>query len=313
MSQVTNFLAPALAPKFLVLYLFVLSAVAIHVRGRVRHRFFRQLTDHSTLLAPVNCLLYLFSAVPNKPRVPIERFPELKLLTDNWQTFREEGMALYRAGHVKASKEHDDLGFNSFFRRGWKRFYLSWYGEPHPSAQALCPKSVAILRQAPTVKAAMFALLPDGGKLMAHRDPYAGSLRFHLGLVTPNNEKCRIYIDGEPYSWRDGEAIVFDETYIHSAINESGVDRLILFADVERPMAVAPARWLNRFFAHTVMRATETRNEAGERVGVLNKMFGFVYRGRVKMKALKKANRRLYYAIKYAALGGLLAAFVVWA
>ncbi len=31
------------------------------------------------------------------------------------------------------------------------------------------------------------------------------------------------------------------------------------------------------------------------------------------MKALKKANRRLDYAIKYATLGGLLAAFVVWA
>jgi beta-hydroxylase len=313
MSQVTNFLAPALAPKFLVLYAFVLSAIAIHFRGRVRHRFLRQLTDHSTLLAPVNSLLYLFSAVPNKPRVPVERFPELKLLTDNWQTFREEGMALYRAGHVKASKEYDDLGFNSFFRRGWKRFYLSWYGQPHPSAVQFCPRSVEILRRAPTVKAAMFALLPDGGKLMAHRDPYAGSLRFHLGLVTPNSEKCRIYIDGEPYSWRDGEAIVFDETYIHSAINESGMDRLILFADVERPMAFAPARWLNRFFARTVMRATETKNEEGERVGALNKAFAFVYRGRVRMKALKKSNRKLYYAIKYVTLGGLLAAFVVWA
>ena len=31
------------------------------------------------------------------------------------------------------------------------------------------------------------------------------------------------------------------------------------------------------------------------------------------MKALKKSNRKLYYAIKYATLGGLLTAFVVWA
>lgn len=313
MTQVEEILAPALAPKFLVLYGFVLSAVAIHLRGRVRHRFFRQLTDHSTLLAPINCLLYLFSAVGNKPRVPVEKFPELKLIRENWQTFRDEGMALYRAGHVKASKEYDDLGFNSFFRRGWKRFYLSWYGDPHPSAAKLCPKSVAILRQVPQIKAAMFALLPDGGKLLAHRDPYAGSLRFHMGLATPNSDKCRIYIDGEPYSWRDGEAIVFDETYIHSAINESGMDRLILFADVERPMTFAPARWLNRFFARIVMRASTTKNEEGEKVGALNKAFGFVYRGRVKMKALKKQNRKLYYAIKYVTLGGLLAAFVVWA
>jgi beta-hydroxylase len=131
--------------------------------------------------------------------------------------------------------------------------------------------------------------------------------------VTPNNDKCRIYIDGEPYFWRDGEAIVFDETYIHSAINESGMDRLILFADVERPMTFAPARWLNRFFARILMRASATKNEEGERVGVINKVFSFVYRGRVKMKALKKSNRKLYYAIKWVTLGGLLTAFVVWA
>jgi beta-hydroxylase len=306
-------LATALAPKFLVLYAFVLSAVAIHYRGRVRHRFFRQLTDHSTLLAPINCLLYLFSAVPNKPRVDPARLPELEALGDNWEIFREEGMKLYHAGHVKASKEYDDLGFNSFFRRGWKRFYLKWYGEPHPSALQLCPRSTEILAKIPTIKGAMFAMLPAGGQLVAHRDPYAGSLRYHLGLVTPNSDKCRIYIDGEPYFWRDGEAIVFDETYIHRAINESDTDRLILFADVERPMWFAPARWLNRFLAGTMMRATRTKNEAGERVGVLNKIFGVVYRGRVAMKALKKANRRLYYAVKFVSLGGLLAAFIVWA
>ena len=30
------------------------------------------------------------------------------------------------------------------------------------------------------------------------------------------------------------------------------------------------------------------------------------------VKALKKANRNLYYAVKYVTLGGLLTAFVVW-
>ncbi len=302
-----------LAPKFIVLYVFFASMMYVHLRGRVRHRFYRQLTDHSTFMAPYNALMYMFSAVPNKPYVDVNQFPELKPLTENWKTIREEALKLFDEGHIRAAAGYTDLGFNSFFRRGWKRFYLAWYGEPHPSAQALCPKSVAILRQVRSVKAAMFALLPDGSKLLAHRDPYAGSLRYHLGLVTPNNDKCRIYIDGEPYFWRDGEAIVFDETFIHSAVNESGMDRLILFADIERPMIFAPARWLNRFFARVLMRASATKNEEGETVGAINKVFRFVYRGRLKMKALKKANRDLYYAIKYVTLGGLLAAFVLWA
>ena len=51
-------------PRFVVLLAFVSSTVYIHYRGRVRHRFSRQLIDHSTLMAPYNALMYLFSAVP---------------------------------------------------------------------------------------------------------------------------------------------------------------------------------------------------------------------------------------------------------
>jgi len=312
-TELTSLLATAMAPKFLVLYVLVASATAVHFRGRERLSFEREITNHATLLAPINCVLYLFSAVPNKPRIDLAHFPELKLLADNWQVFRDEGQVLYRAGHVKASKEYDDIGFNSLFRRGWKRFYLKWYGQPHPSALALCPKSVALLQRVPSVKAAMFTLLPDGAKLHRHRDPHAVSLRYHLGLVTPNNDKCRIYFDGEPYSWHDGEAVLFDATYIHHAVNESGIDRLILIADIERPMICAPARWFNRFLARVVMRAAVTKNEAGERVGALNRVFGVVHGSQLKMKTLKKTNPKAYYAVKYAAVGGALAAYLLWA
>ena len=41
----------------------------VHFRGRVRHKFHRQLTDHSTIIAPYNAIMYVFSAVPNRPFV----------------------------------------------------------------------------------------------------------------------------------------------------------------------------------------------------------------------------------------------------
>ena len=34
--------------------------------------------------------MYAGSAVPNKPVVPVDRFPELAKLSDNWQTIRDE-------------------------------------------------------------------------------------------------------------------------------------------------------------------------------------------------------------------------------
>jgi len=84
-------------------------------------------------------------------------------------------------------------------------------------------------------------------RLPTHRDPFAGSLRFHLGLRTPNSEKCRITVDGQTYWWKDGEGVLFDETFLHRAENETDEDRLILFCDVERPLRTRAARAFNHF------------------------------------------------------------------
>jgi beta-hydroxylase len=299
-------IAQVLAPKFLVLYGFLLSAVFVHLRGKVRHRFSRQLTDHSTLLAPLNALLYAFSAVPNRPFLDVRRFPELDRLRDNWEVIRDEGVALSEEGHIRAAATYNDVGFNSFFRTGWKRFYLKWYDTPLPSANALCPKTVALVQSIPNLHGAMFAILPPGGTLVRHRDPYAGSLRYHLGLVTPNSDNCRIFVDGEPYYWRDGEDVLFDETYIHHAENKSDVARLILFCDVERPMTNSVMRGFNRLIATTLVRASKTQNVEGEPVGFLNKIFGYAYRVRILGKKIKQNSRFAYYALKYIIIGGLL-------
>jgi len=192
-------------PKFLVLWTYLVSALYVHFRGKVRHKFTRQLTDHSTFMAPYNAMIYLFSAVPNKPVLDVKDFPELQPLQDNWEMIREEARKLYQGGHIQISKSYNDLAFNTFFKRGWKRFYLKWYGDFLPSALDLCPKTVELVKSIPSINAALLALMPSKAKLGEHRDPFAGSFRYHLGLMTPNSDECRIYIDGTPYFWRDGQ------------------------------------------------------------------------------------------------------------
>ena len=151
------------APQFLLLWTFMASAVAVHFRGKVRLGFWRQVSDHSTLMAPYNVLMYMFSAVPNRPILQVGMVPELSVLRDNWRTIREEALQLFAQGQIKAADKYDDWGFNSFFRTGWKRFYLKWYDAPLPSALANCPKTVELLNAIPHVKGAMFANLPPGG------------------------------------------------------------------------------------------------------------------------------------------------------
>lgn len=300
-----------MAPAFLALKLGVLgalvgSAVYVHFRGRVRHSFFHQLTDHSTFFAPVNALVYLSSAVPRRPYLDLRDFPELAPLRAHWREIREEAVRLQDEARIRAADGYVDAGFNSFFRRGWKRFYLRWYGEPLPSARATCPRTVELVESIPSVRAAMFALLPPGGTLMPHRDPFAGSIRYHLGLVTPGSDACRIVVDGLSYSWRDGEAVLFDETFVHEAANETGEPRIILFCDVERPLRWAPARRLNRWLGDHLMRATRTRNEQGEDIGAVNRAFAQVYKVRVVGKRLKAWNRSIYYAVKFGLIAALL-------
>jgi beta-hydroxylase len=151
----------------------------------------------------------------------------------------------------------------------------------------------------------MFALLPPGARLVAHRDPFAGSLRYHLGLSTPNSEDCRIIVDGQLYFWKDGEPVVFDETYIHRAENQTDRQRLILFCDIERPMSNRILQWINRTVGHGMVRAAATQNVEGEKVGVLNKLFAYAYQFRLVGKRLKAWNRTAYYVIKWALLGSL--------
>ena len=299
------------APQFLVLWAFIGSALAVHFRGKVRLGFWRQVSDHSTIMAPYNVLMYLFSAVPNRPILQQDSVPELKLLRENWQVIREEALTLFGQGQIKAADKYNDWGFNSFFRTGWKRFYLKWYEQALPSAIANCPKTVELVNSIPTIKGAMFANLPGGGRLVQHRDPYAGSLRYHLGLVMPKTPgECRIFIDGQPYSWREGEDILFDETYLHYAENTTSDDRLILFCDVERPLRSRAMTAVNQWVSRHIINESATQNEEGERVGWINRIFGYVYQVRLLGKRMKAWNKRVYYAVKYLLIAGILAAFL---
>lgn len=284
----------------MLLTIFILCAIYVQNRGKVAHASFkRRLTDHSNFLAPINCLFYAFSKVKGDPYVEIDKFPELNVLQENWKTIRDEALGLEEAAQIKAADGFEDIGFNSFFRTGWKRFYLKWYRSSLVSANELCPKTVEMLNNIPSVKGAMFASLPPGARLVKHRDPYAGSIRYHLGLVTPDSEDCFICVDGENYSWSDGEAVMFDETYIHFAENKTDQNRIVLFLDVKRPTTFFLVDWLNTVFSWVVLAASSAKNMEGDRVGFLNRAFRYLYQIRIVGKKIKAFNTYIYYGLQY--------------
>lgn len=276
-----------------ILAIFLVAILYVHLRGKVRLPFLRQVVNHSAWFAPYNSLMYLNSSVPSKPYLDRERFPELDKLRDNWQMIREEAEQLFDEGYIRDALNNNEAGFGSFFKKGWTRFYLTWYDGPLPSAQRLCPKTVELVSSIPNVKGAMFTRLPPNSHLNKHRDPYAGSLRYHLGLATPNSDACRIFVDGQPYAWRDGEDVMFDETFVHWVKNETDESRLILFCDVERPLKSPLLTRINRRVSAFLGRATAPQNVEGERVGGINQAYSVLIRiGNGVGGQVKKFKRR---------------------
>ncbi len=255
------------------------------------------------IFAPLNVLLYGLSKKKARSAIiELEKYPELKVLEDNWETIRDEAMELHRNGYFDQTTNADnqsyyDVGFRTFYKYGWSKFYLKWYGTLHNSASRLCPKTTEIVRDIKSVNGAMFTVLPPGSKLTRHLDPIACSLRYHLGLSTPNHKDCFISVDGNVVSWRDGEAFMFDETYLHHARNDSDQLRIILMCDIERPMFFA-GRIFN-FFYKKICSQLLVPNLAEDKAGLYSRIFSRVSPILASGKALKHTNKPLYLIVKW--------------
>lgn len=232
-----------LATALIALYVVASIGYVYRWRGRARYPSFSHYLRKSwPLFAPLNCLLYLTTrGYARHPVIDAAYLSGIAILRERWAQIRDEAFALHLAGESDATRTRHpvgryDLAFRTFRKRGWKTFYLKWHGKPHRSARRLCPESVRLLEQVPGIRTAMFSVLPAGDGLGLHADPLACSLRYHLGLETPNSDRCFINVDGTQLSWRDGEDFVIDGTYPHYARNGSGELRLILICEVDRPM-----------------------------------------------------------------------------
>lgn len=297
--------------KWLLLILFAASVLYVHRRGAVRLRWWRQLLDHSTAMAPVNALMQLCSRAPRTPFVPLAVFPELAPLQRHWRTIRAEAEGLMALERRRAPHPSGDPNFDAFVAMGWKYFYLKWYDVAHASAAQLCPRTVALLQAVPAIKIATFAELPAGGRVASHRDPYAGWMRYHLGLRTPGDGRCWIAVDGERHEWCDGGAMLFDETHVHWAVNDGDRARLILLCDIERPMRFRWAQALNHALGRAMMTVVNPPHEVGAGRGLAARLTRAMVDFGGRRRRLKARNRNAYRA-GIVAVGVCVGALLVW-
>lgn len=173
-----------------------------------------------------------------------ETFPALKTLEADAPAIREELVALM-AEKAEIPRYHDlDVAQQSISGRGdpeknWKVFYLDAMGEKPAANRAKCPKTAALLDRVPNRMQAFFSILDGGKSVPAHCGPYRGYLRYHLGLVVPEQDPPSIRVKDQIYTWKEGEGVLFDDSWEHEVINRSPGDRVVLIVDVRRPMPLA--------------------------------------------------------------------------
>jgi aspartyl/asparaginyl beta-hydroxylase (cupin superfamily) len=129
--------------------------------------------------------------------------------------------------------------------RGWKTFLLCAYGLTSERNIAQCPETWRIVQKIPGLKTAMFSIFEPGKHLPAHRGPYNGVLRLHLGLIVPEpREKVAIRVERQVCHWEEGKVLIFDDAYEHEAWNKSDHVRVVLFVDFVKPLRF-PAKFVN--------------------------------------------------------------------
>jgi ornithine lipid ester-linked acyl 2-hydroxylase len=211
------------------------------------------------------------SQIPTTPFIANAYFPWAGRLEAGWRDIRAE------LDEVLGRRE-DLPNFQDILRDvapiskddRWKTFFFTAYGYRAEANRARCPRTTSLLDQVPGLVTAFFSILSPHKRIPPHRGPYRGVVRCHLGLMVPDPpDSCGIRVGGEVRHWREGQALFFDDGYEHSAWNDSGQTRVVLFLDVIRPLR-PPAAGVNRALLRAIgtspfLRDARRRHEAWER------------------------------------------------
>jgi beta-hydroxylase len=105
---------------------------------------------------------------------------------------------------------------------------------------------------------AFFSILDPGVEIPPHFGYYKGYLRYHLGIVIPNNDtnknddKAYIICGGEKYVWKEKEGIVFDDMFLHYVKNPTNKTRVILYIDIKRIFDSTFLNFINNIGIHLI-------------------------------------------------------------
>ncbi|MFN3725832.1 MAG: aspartyl/asparaginyl beta-hydroxylase domain-containing protein [Allosphingosinicella sp.] len=128
----------------------------------------------------------------------------------------------------------------------WGAYHFWQGGAVVQDHAARCPATMTAIEHAPMPRIAgrspmaLWSALKPGTHIEAHHGMLNTRLIVHVPLLAP--EGCAIRVGHETRSWREGEALIFDDSFEHEAWNRSTELRVILLFEIWRPEISADER-----------------------------------------------------------------------
>lgn len=210
------------------------------------------------LYRPVEWLVRRFSSVGRHQFFDPAQFGWIPRIEAAWPTIRDELRAVLQdRERIPSFEEIAPINAPGGVRDGkWKTYWLYAYGRKTGDNWRRCPETTRIIGTIPGIKTAFFSILAPRKHLVEHTGPYAGVLRYHLGLIVPRHkEACRIRVGAGMAHWEEGRSVVFDDTYPHEVWNDTDEERVVLFVDFVRPLPFPVSvlnEWVIRLASRTI-------------------------------------------------------------
>jgi aspartate beta-hydroxylase len=139
----------------------------------------------------------------------------------------------------------------------WEAFFFYRHGQRYDENHARCPRTSAVLDsldlcripgQTPEI---CFSVLQPGTHILPHYGVTNTRTVMHLPLIVPS--ECALnLVDRGSHHWKEGELVMFDDTFLHEAWNRSNSVRMILLMDCWNPYLTAVEREAVTRIAQTI-------------------------------------------------------------
>merc|ERR1712013_677576 len=170
-------------------------------------------------------------------------------LKENWKTVYEEGLEL-KTKEVRWIEDKRLIETGS-----WNQLQLSFIGtsnsfypvlfivgksadkEGNPSIRDICtiaPTTCSLVTGMPSAFCtSKWSVLGPNSHIGLHCSPTNARLRIHLGLKVP--EGCGMRIGDKEVAWKEGEIMIFDDSFEHEVWNNGTEERTIFILDIYHP------------------------------------------------------------------------------